>query len=147
MAKAKDLENLIPVEVDPLEALLSVDTDVPITAQVYIPRLRANFTVRAPKVDEFKEIRSRCFYEVGKGKKRQRFFDSDKFAKLLVFTFTVNPDFTNPKLAAKYGGLAPEDVVTKALLPGEIEKLGDAILELGGWGDDDEANLVEEAKN
>lgn len=147
MAKAKDTANLIPVEVDPLEALLSVDTDTPITAAVYIPRLKANFTVRAPKVDEFKEVRSRCFYETGKGKKRQRLFDSDKFAKLLVFTFTVNPDFTNPKLAAKYGGLAPEDVVTKALLPGEIEKLGDAILELGGWGDDEEANMVEEAKN
>ncbi|HLN61744.1 MAG TPA: hypothetical protein VK464_09350 [Symbiobacteriaceae bacterium] len=129
---------------DPLEALLSVDVVVP-EDEVFIKRLNTYFKVKAPTAREYKALTDRSVRETGKGKNRTRNLELDKFQKLLVYTFTVNPDLSNPKLMERYGALAPEDVVEKALLPGEIDRLAERILELGGFGEEDD--LVDDAKN
>lgn len=145
MGKTEEKATLITAPVDPLEALLSVDQVVP-EDTVFIKRLNAHFVVKAPTSKEYKALLERCVVESGKGKKATRKLDIDKFSRVLVYSFTVTPDFSHQKLVERYGALVPEDVVDKALLPGEVDKLAEKILELGGFGDDSD-DLVEEAKN
>ncbi|TCP57977.1 XkdN-like tail assembly chaperone [Tumebacillus sp. BK434] len=143
--ETKSLAMTQDLYVDPLEALLSVDADKSPEDDVYLKRLNAKFRVRGPKQSEYKATLERCVKETGKGKNLRRSLDTDMFQKLLVHTFTVSPNLADPKLAEKYGALVAEEVVEKALLPGEVDKLAERILELGGYGEDDD--LVEEAKN
>ncbi|ASS74074.1 hypothetical protein CIG75_03125 [Tumebacillus algifaecis] len=131
--------------VDPLEALLAVDAERAPEDDVYLKRLNAKFRVRGPKQSEYKATLERCVKETGKGKNLRRSLDTDMFQKLIVYTFTVTPNLSDPKLMEKYGALVAEEVIEKALLPGEVDKLAERILELGGYGDDDD--MVEDAKN
>lgn len=148
MAKETKLPEAVPAGegplADPLEALLSVDVVIP-EDEVYIKRLGTCFKVKAPTAREYKALLDRSVKESGKGRNKTRNLEIDRFQKLLVYTFTVNPDLSNPKLLEKYGAMAPEDVVDRALLPGEIDRLAERILELGGFGEDDD--MVDDAKN
>ena len=130
--------------VDPLEAFLDVDRSVRPTATVRIPRLNTEVTVMAI-TDSRKHERmvKRCQREYKVRGQRREELDVDKLAKLVVAEYTIWPPFRTghgleedkafKKMAAKYGTSIPDVLVEKALYPGEIQKLADAIMELAGF--------------
>ncbi len=132
--------------VDPLEALLGVDTTVVPSEEVFIPRLKTKVKVQAPEPNIYKKLMKRCT-TYKKNKKTggmSREFDNELFQKLLIFENVVNPNLREPRLLEKYGinQAVPEDIVEKAFYPGEQDRLADAILTLGGYTED----LVEVGK-
>lgn len=70
-------------------------------------------------------------------------FDRFKYIRSLVVEGTLEPDFRAKELCDAYGVLDPLQIPGKMLYAGEFQRLGDAIAELSGIGDD----LEEEVKN
>lgn len=69
---------------------------------------------------------------------------NDFDASLLVCVYGVtSPDLNNEDLKAKFGAASPKDLVENLFRPGEVAKIGKAIMKLSGSGMDDE----EEIKN
>ena len=64
---------------------------------------------------------------------------------MLVILGTVDPNFEDAVSVKELGLVTPEDYVKAVLLPGEIEALGESILNLSGFKDMEE--LRQEAKN
>ena len=130
--------------VDPLRAFLDVDRSKPPTAAIRIPRLDTQVTVMAI-TDSRKHERmvQHCQKEYKVRGQRREELDADKLAKMLVAEYTLWPPFRKglgvdedrafKKMAKKYGIEVPEILVERALYPGEIQKLADAIMELGGF--------------
>lgn len=78
-------------------------------------------------------------------KKQDVQFDSAKYASQIVINHTLDPNFKDAESIQKLGCATPEQYLNKVLLPGEIDRLAQAIQELSGFKDMDD--LVEEAKN
>jgi hypothetical protein len=97
-----------------------------------------NFRVRALDDSELKSIRERAMFG--------NTFDIDTFRAVIIAKGCVNPQWNHPELLAKYNTSDAAEVVKKRLLPGEKERLADAILGLSGFGKD-EAKEVEDVKN
>lgn len=58
------------------------------------------------------------------------------------------PSFKDPKLREQYGAATPTELVSKILLPGEIDELYKRISILSGFeADDDEDEIEDEIKN
>lgn len=131
---------------DPLEALLAVDTSAPVKGKLFIERLKTYIEFEAP-VKGYEQLIERCQTIKVVKRTHQRIKETDfkKFNKLLIFQYVTNPDLRNPKLQKHYGvsSAVPEDIVERVFLPGERDALVDAILTLGGYTDD----VVEEVKN
>lgn len=130
--------------VDPITALLEAPKEAP-EDKVYIPRLKAWFTVEAILDDKlYDQLVERCTKLVKQrrgGTRRE--VDGRRLARLTVAEFTVNPPFKSARgqeghdaLAAKYGTREPEDLVARALLIGEIDKIAEKILDLSGFEDE-----------
>ena len=129
---------------DPLKAFLEVDRSSPPTAQVRIPRLDTEVTVVAI-TDSRKHERmvQRCQREYKVRGQRREELDGDKLAKLIVAEYTIWPAFRKghgveedksfKQLSKKYKTEIPDVLVERALFPGEIQKIADAIMELGGF--------------
>ena len=71
--------------------------------------------------------------------------DRIDYRNRLVIAATVTPDFADAEICAAYGVIDPLEVPAKMLLPGEYNKLFNAIADLNGITDDDE--LEQEIKN
>jgi hypothetical protein len=97
-----------------------------------------NFRVRALDDAELRSLRERATF--GKA------FDVDTFRAGIIAKGCVNPQWNHPELLAKYNTSDAAEVVKKRLLPGEKERLSDAILSLSGFGED-ETKAVEDVKN
>ena len=123
-----------------LDALLGATLDI--TQQVHIKRLNASFTVKALGNEDLRKIGDRASKPDGKGGKTS---DDQLFNALVIVKGCVDPDFNDKALKAHYGAADDADCVTKALLPGEMAKVLQAILDLSGFGNEDE--LGEDAKN
>jgi len=123
-----------------LEALLGATIDV--QKPVYMARLKTEFTVKALSNEEMRSINMRATTVNGKGEKKT---DDQLLNALFIAKGCVDPDFNDKALKTHYGASDEADCVAKALLPGEIAKLVTAILELSGFGDDEE--MIEDAKN
>jgi hypothetical protein len=54
---------------------------------------------------------------------------------LIVATGVADPLFGNTQLLAKHGVITAEQVVQKVLLPGEIAKVAELIMDLSGFND------------
>ncbi len=67
----------------------------------------------------------------------------EQFGLSIISAGTVSPNWADAQLIAKYKASGPEQVLKKILLPGEIAKISDIILDLSGYGDD----AVGEVKN
>lgn len=119
---------------DLLQKLL--DTELVPEKDVYMKRFDANFRIRA--IDG--KLIARTREQATHGKE----LDQEKFGALIIVNGCVSPDWTNEKLRDKFGP-TPIDVVQKRLLAGEIAKLSSEILDLSGFGDEDEE--IEEVKN
>ncbi|MEC0328677.1 hypothetical protein P4H42_03450 [Paenibacillus macerans] len=120
-----------------LEALLGASLAVEDT--VYIPRLKTNFTVRALTSADLQKARQQA--TVG----RDGTVDETLLNRLVIAKGCVDPDFNDKALRDHYAAEDAADCVDKALLPGELVRIIQAIMALSGFGDEDE--VVEEAKN
>lgn len=123
-----------------LEALLGATLEQ--TKEVYIPRLKTHFTVRALSNEDLRKIGQRATVPDGKGGQQT---DNDTFNAMVVVKGCVDPDFNDKALKAHYGAQDDVDCAGKALLPGEMAKVMQAVLDLSGFGNEDE--LIEDAKN
>ncbi|MCG7386874.1 hypothetical protein [Paenibacillus sp. ACRRY] len=121
-----------------LDALLGAQLEV--TDEVYIPRLKAKLTVKSLTNAELERVRLQA--TVGKNRE----LNDDLYNNLIIVQGCVDPDFSNKALLAHYGATDAADCVHKAILPGERAKLIGKILDLSGFGADEEEEL-EEAKN
>ncbi|CAM3640660.1 phage tail assembly chaperone [Mesobacillus zeae] len=128
---------------DALKALLA--SDLNIEKNVHIKRLGVDFIVKALTDETLEEAREEATHFVGKGAKQKKEVDTRMLGGLLISKACVEPDFNHVELIKAKGAKDAADVVTKTLLPGEIEKLQMAILELSGFEDDEEE--IEEVKN
>lgn len=72
--------------------------------------------------------------------------DGDRYRKLLISACVVEPNFKDADLCSYYKTMDPLDVPGRMLSSGEYKRLIQAINELNGFADDDEA-VEEEAKN
>lgn len=123
-----------------LDALLGATLEQ--ESQVYLPRLKASFTVKALSNDALRKANDQATVPTGRGEKR---LDAQLFNAVVITKGCVDPDFSNKALIQKYEATDAADCVVKALLPGELVKLTQAIMDLSGFGNEDE--LVEDAKN
>lgn len=123
-----------------LEALLGATLEL--TKEVYVARLKTHFTVKALSNEDMRKIGERSTISDGKGGKKT---DNDIFNGLVIVKGCVDPDFSDKALKAHYGASDDVDCVSKALLPGEMAKVLQAILDLSGFGNEEE--LIEDAKN
>ncbi|MFC4101724.1 phage tail assembly chaperone [Paenibacillus xanthanilyticus] len=122
-----------------LQALLSADSkpqkDVP------IKRLGVDFRIQALDGKTINKIQEQCTHYVGKGAKREKVLDEEQFGALVIQRACLVPDWSARELTEKYG--SPAEAILGLLLAGEIAKLSGEILEISGFGGDDE----EEIKN
>ncbi|KKO54509.1 phage tail assembly chaperone [Paenibacillus sp. DMB20] len=123
-----------------LEALLGATLEL--TKEIYIKRLNTHFTVKALSNEELRKINERATVIDGKGAKQT---DNDIFNGMVVAKGCVDPNFNDKALKDHYGATDEVDCVSKALLPGEMAKVLQAVLDLSGFGNEDE--LIEDAKN
>lgn len=129
-------------ELSALDALLGASIEV--TDTVRIKRLGVEFEIKAITGDDLTSIREQATYPEGTGKNRKLIVKEDEVGRLLIAKSVTTPNFNDAKLLAHYKAADAGDCVQKALLAGEIATLQAAVLELSGFGGDDE---VEEVKN
>ncbi|QJC51727.1 hypothetical protein HGI30_09340 [Paenibacillus albicereus] len=117
-----------------LHALLSADTrpqkDIP------MKRLDVDFTIQALDGKTISRIQEQCTHFAGKGGKREKILDEEQFGALVIQKSCVVPDWTARELTDKYG--TPADAIMSLLLAGEIARLSSEILEISGFGSDEE---------
>jgi len=100
------------------------------------------FKIKALSDNDYSELQKSC---MKCSKKGVREFDNGRFRRMLVILGTVDPNFEDAVSVKELGLVTPEDYVKAVLLPGEIEALGESILNLSGFKDMEE--LRQEAKN
>lgn len=61
--------------------------------------------------------------------------NTDKFLRLIVAKGVINPSFSHPEVLRKHGVHTAEEVVQKLLLPGEVAKISELIMELSGFNE------------
>jgi len=64
-----------------------------------------------------------------------REINPDKFLRLIVARGVANPDFGNTDVLRRHGSITAEEVVQKVLLPGEVAKVAELIMDLSGFND------------
>jgi hypothetical protein len=121
-------------EFDLLQALL--DTEFKPERDVPMRRFgeRAVFRIRALDGKDIERIRQQAMYPTKNGEK----LDEEKFETLLIVKSCVNPDWNDRRLLDGLGVSDATEAVRKRLLSGEISKLTAAILDLSGFGDEEE---------
>lgn len=133
MAKAQKAD-------DVLKALLSVE-DRP-EKEVFMKRFNVHFKIQALDGDVINKIQERCTYYTGKGKKREKMLDEEKFGTLCIEKACLVPQWNDPQLLDRYKTTEVAEVIKKRLLAGEISKLASEILDLSGFEDE-----VDDIKN
>lgn len=119
-----------------LDALLGATLDI--TKEVYIPRLKTHFTIKAMTNEETARARLRATTSKDN-------VDATQFGYATIAMACADPDFNDKALKAHYGATDDVDCVSKALLPGEISHLSEEITKLSGFGVTEE--MIEDAKN
>lgn len=106
------------------------------------------FKIRGISETENKAIRAGCRKTTWNKKTRQKEVetDTDMYLNRLIVACTVEPNFKNAQLQAKYGVMGAEALLDAMLLPGEYSELLQAIQGINGF-DQDINELVDEAKN
>ena len=123
---------------DVLRALL--DTEIKPEKDVFMKRFGVNFRIQAIDGKLINRIREQASYPTKNGKQ----LEEDKFSALIIAKACIIPDFLDKNILDKFGP-TPADAAMNRLLAGEIAKLSSEILDLSGFGDEDEA--IDEIKN
>ncbi|WP_128896320.1 phage tail assembly chaperone [Longirhabdus pacifica] len=121
-----------------LNALL--DTEIKPQKELYMKRFGVNFSIEALDGKTIHRIREQASYPVKNGKQ----LDEEKFGALIIEKSCKQPNWSDDKLVNAFGP-TPVDVIQKRLLAGEIARLTTEILNLSGFGDEEEQ--IEEIKN
>ncbi|MGM0846889.1 MAG: phage tail assembly chaperone [Bacillota bacterium] len=131
-------------EKDILKALL--DTEDEVQKEVYMSRFQANFVIRAIDGKLLNSIQEQCTYmKKGKNGKSDKELDEQKFQSMIIEKACVVPNFGSQALLDKYKVFEPYEVIERRLLAGELAKLSSEIMDISGFGDEEEA--IEEVKN
>lgn len=121
---------------DVLKALLSAE-DKP-QKDVFMKRFGVNFTIQALDGDAINKLTERCTFHTGKGNKREKQLDEEKFGALVIAKACIVPKWDEPTLLEKYDTKDVADVIKKRLLAGEVAKLAGEIMDLSGFSDDED---------
>lgn len=127
-----DVEKMTEEQV--LQRLLDADT-IP-ERTVTIPRLGIPVTLRGLTGKQVYTIREKCTERKEKRGKVMERIDEERFNVSLIVTATVKPEWGNAKLLEKFKASSGEEVVKRILLAGEIDALGDVVLDLSGFNTD-----------
>lgn len=151
--EAVDAVDMAGAGVDPLEALLSIDVnvdeitdtlDVPILQKPTAKPVKIPWTFKVLGDEMIEELREQATKTVRQGRERVRETDFKKFRSLIVAEATVTPDLGDPRLRGKFGAVSKHNLLPLLILPGTIDKLATAIMDLGGYDDEE---LVEAGKD
>jgi hypothetical protein len=131
--------------VDPLQALLQAPLGPP-QSTWHCKRLKTDFVVRGLTSKEYAAAQEQST-RWNRNKRTQRVerdLDATKLSLLICLHGSVNPNFRDPAVLAKFGVQgAPHEAVGAALLPGEIEALAEKVLDVSGF----EQDLEEQGKD
>src|SRR5216684_5116853 len=126
-------EDLALVErVDALDELLNLNTDREIRTEVDMtPELKGKWIVQAMGNDLNTELLERATYyqENPRTHDQIKQLDNVEFTRLVVANCVVEPNLKDPRLFAKHkiSTRKPDMLVSKLLLPGQIDRLASAI--------------------
>lgn len=137
-------------EVDALEILLDVEARENLTEHVVITRhmstgdKKFKIKIRAINGDEYQKIQNYATSEI-RSRRSGIVRDTDirKVRRMVVLSGVIEPNLKDEKFLEKWHvtkSLA-EEVVDKAFLPGEVDKLFDRIATLSGFDDELEDTL------
>lgn len=136
-----DIENMSDDQI--LEKLLNVG-EVP-TKTVFIERIGIPVKLKALTVKQVSKLREKCtFKQKVKGREIVK-FNNDAFNIGLIVQATVSPNWDNPKFLDALKISSGEELVSRKFLAGELDSLGDEVLDLSGYND--ELKDIEEIKN
>lgn len=121
--------------------LLSVET-VP-ARTVALPRLNIPVTIKGLTGKQVYRLREQCT-NISKDKKGNitKDMDTEAFNSGLIAAATVKPNWGDERLKAKHKASSAEEVIKRMLLAGEIDSLGDLVLEVSEFNKE-----LEEVKN
>ena len=124
-----DIEKMTEEQV--LQRLLDADT-IP-ERTVKLERLGIPIKLRGLTGKQVYAIRDRCTERQNKRGQVSERLDTEQFNSALIAAATVSPNWGDPKLLAKYNASGPEEVIKRVLLAGELDALGDVVLDLSGF--------------
>ncbi len=136
--------------VDPLAALLAIDVpaDADITRTFDVPVKSAGERTTIPwtvgvvtntMLEECRDAATSWVRKPGARRERVQELDNAKFNRLLIVEATRSPDLRDPRLVARFGQgtRSTDEMLDRILLPGTITKLGDSVLDLSGFDDEE----------
>lgn len=118
-------------EQEVLQALLTIGDEKP-EKTVPMKRFSAEFTLRAIDGKTVNAIREQATFTTKKGKQ----LDEELFGALIIEKGCVVPNWNASELVDKYG--SSDRAIQSVLLSGEISKISAYILELSGFGEEEE---------
>lgn len=124
-----DIENLSAEQI--MQRLLDADS-VP-EKTVKLERIGIPVTLRGLTGKQVFSIRERCTERKEKKGRIAERMDEEQFNTALIAAATVQPNWGDSKLLAKYNASGPEEVIKRLLLAGELSALGDVVLDLSGF--------------
>jgi len=134
----RDFENMTEEQI--LQRLLDADS-VP-ERTVKLERLGIPVRLRGLTGKQVYTIRERCTERQNKRGQMTERLDMEQFNTALIAAATVAPNWGDPQLLAKYNASGAEEVIKRVLLAGELDALGDVVLDLSGFNTD-----LEDVKN
>lgn len=137
-----DYENMTDDQV--IEKLLGAE-DIP-TKTVGIERLGIPIKLKALTAKQVYKLRELCTITEKTRRGETTKLDEEAFNVGLIVKATVSPNWGDSKLLEKLSASSGTEVVKRLLLAGELDSLGDAVLDLSGYNTDLEEDL-EKIKN
>lgn len=124
-----NIENLSEEQV--LQRLLDADT-VP-EKTVGLERLGIPVRLKGLTGKQVYSIRERCTDKKTKRGQVIERLDEEQFNVSLIAAATVTPNWGDTTLQEKYKASGPEEVIKRILLAGELDALGNVVLDLSGY--------------
>lgn len=120
------------------EFLMANEGHTEVTAEVAISGFPVPFTVKSITEGQNKELRRSCQKVTFDKKTHQKNEDTDQdmYNNRLVIACTVDPNFKDAELQAKYGVMGAENLIDALLKPGQFIDLLLAVQEVNGFTDD-----------
>lgn len=96
---------------------------------------------------ETEAMKRSCRRKVKVGNNYETEQDMDLFSLKTAAAAVVFPDLNNAELQDSYGVMGAENLLKRMLSPGELQKLYIKVGELCDFGNEEESELYEDAKN
>lgn len=116
-----------------MDKLLNVDTDNVPTKTVGIKRLEIPIKLKALTAKQVFKLRELCTVPVKNRFGETKQLDNEAFNVGLIVKATVSPNWGDEKLLEKFKASSGSEVVKRLFLSGELDSLGDEVLDLSGY--------------